>query len=179
MSVHKVGSVYPGKILDELKKPDTISFLNMPKNILIFFTLCHGPPYFNPPPSHAPCFSVYWFRGAIQSDLDRIRRRTTSKSERIKTLRALADECWAEGEPSVGRETLDSLESMIRREKALLARFRARARELEAQGTETDALLAAIKEDKVFFIFYFWGGRDVKAFNCFVFVLEKVFMLLF
>lgn len=34
----------------------------------------------------------------------------SSKSERIKTLRALADECWAESEPSVARDTLDCLE---------------------------------------------------------------------
>lgn len=49
----------------------------------------------------------------------------------------------------MGRDTLDSLENLIRRERAHLARFRARVRELESQGTETDGLLAAIKEDKV------------------------------
>lgn len=49
-------------------------------------------------------------RGAIRADLDRLRRRVTSKTERIKTLRVLADECWAEGEPSIGRDTLDNLE---------------------------------------------------------------------
>ena len=49
-------------------------------------------------------------RGAIRADLDRLRRRINSKTERIKTLRVLADECWAEGEPSIGRDTLDNLE---------------------------------------------------------------------
>lgn len=52
-------------------------------------------------------------RGAIRSDLDRLRRRMSSKSERIKTLRALADECWAESEPSVARDTLDCLEVIV------------------------------------------------------------------
>lgn len=49
-------------------------------------------------------------RGAIRADLDRLRQRITSKAERVKTLRVLADECWAEGEPSIGRDTLDNLE---------------------------------------------------------------------
>ncbi|CAN0279021.1 unnamed protein product, partial [Ectocarpus fasciculatus] len=71
-----------------------------------------------------------------------------SKTDRIKTLRTLADECWAEGEPSIGRDTLDNLEAMIRKEKTHLSRFRARAKELEAHGIDTEALLAGMKEDK-------------------------------
>lgn len=38
---------------------------------------------------------------------------------------------------------------MIRKEKTHLSRFGARAKELEAQGNETEALLSGIKEDKV------------------------------
>lgn len=38
---------------------------------------------------------------------------------------------------------------MVRKEKAHLSKFRSRVKELEAQGTETEALLAGIKEDKV------------------------------
>ena len=38
---------------------------------------------------------------------------------------------------------------MIRKEKTHLSRFAARAKELEAQGNETEALLSGIKEDKV------------------------------
>ncbi|CAN0260558.1 unnamed protein product, partial [Ectocarpus sp. 4 AP-2014] len=87
-------------------------------------------------------------RGAIRADLDRLRRRMVSKTDRIKTLRTLADECWAEGEPSIGRDTLDNLEAMIRKEKTHLSRFRARAKELEAHGVDTEALLAGMKEDK-------------------------------
>lgn len=64
----------------------------------------------HPPPPSVSCREN---RGAVQSDLDRLRRRMASKTERIKTLRALADECWAEGEPSVGRDTLDSLEASV------------------------------------------------------------------
>ncbi|CAN0024546.1 unnamed protein product, partial [Scytosiphon promiscuus] len=88
-------------------------------------------------------------RGAIRADLNRLRRRMASKTERIKTLRVLADECWAEGEPSIGRDTLDNLEAMIRKEKAHLSKFRARAKELEAQGVDTEGLLSGMKEDKV------------------------------
>ena len=38
---------------------------------------------------------------------------------------------------------------MIRKEKVHLSRSRARVREMEAQGTETEALLSGMKEDKV------------------------------
>ncbi|CAM9746394.1 unnamed protein product, partial [Laminaria digitata] len=88
-------------------------------------------------------------RGVIQSDLDRIRRRMALKIDRIKTLRTLADECWAEGEPSIGRDSLEGLESMIRKEKVYLSKSRVRVREMEAHGAETEALLSGIKEDKV------------------------------
>lgn len=40
-------------------------------------------------------------------------------------------------------------QAMIRKEKTHLSRFAARAKELEAQGNETEALLSGIKEDKV------------------------------
>lgn len=38
---------------------------------------------------------------------------------------------------------------MIRKEKAHLSKFRARAKELEAQGVDTEGLLSGMKEDKV------------------------------
>lgn len=63
-----------------------------------------------PLPPHMRRKRIRQRRGAIRADLDRLRRRINSKTERIKTLRVLADECWAEGEPSIGRDTLDSLE---------------------------------------------------------------------
>ena len=47
---------------------------------------------------------------------------------------------------------------MIRKEKAHLSKSRVRVREMEAQGTETEALLAGMKEDKV----GPWGGGTVE-----------------
>lgn len=48
------------------------------------------------------------------------------------------------------------IQTMIRKEKAHLSKSRARIREIEAQGTDTEALLSGVKEDKV----GCWGGGE-------------------
>lgn len=40
-------------------------------------------------------------------------------------------------------------QSMVRKEKYHLTKFRGRVRELEAQANQTEALLSGVKEDKV------------------------------
>ncbi|CAN0005163.1 unnamed protein product [Discosporangium mesarthrocarpum] len=87
-------------------------------------------------------------RGAIQCDLDKLRRKAVRKTDRAEALKKLAADGWADGEPSLGRDTLEGIDTLVRREKSYLARIRSRVRELESQGAEVEAAVHAAKEDK-------------------------------